>query len=115
MIDFGLRVDTAAVIVQLAVLRQHRAHQFAIAKRKRTWEVIKGWDISEAPLAAERKGAEALDAARRISSLSPRERQVLHGIMTGRYNKVIAHDLNISVRTVEVLRARRMVRPAPSL
>ncbi len=43
-------------------------------------------------------------------TLSPRERQVLEGLMAGRSNKVIAYDLNISVRTVEVHRARMMDR-----
>jgi two-component system, LuxR family, response regulator FixJ len=50
------------------------------------------------------------DAARRIASLSPREREVLDGLLAGRPNKVIAYDLGISVRTVEVHRARMMER-----
>jgi two-component system, LuxR family, response regulator FixJ len=53
---------------------------------------------------------EAAAAARRISALSPRERQVLEGLVAGRPNKVIAHDLGISVRTVEVHRARMLDR-----
>jgi two-component system response regulator FixJ len=50
------------------------------------------------------------DAARRIASLSPREREVLDGLLAGRPNKLIAYDLGISVRTVEVHRARMMER-----
>jgi two-component system response regulator FixJ len=53
---------------------------------------------------------EAVQAARRLAELSPRERQVLEGIVAGRPNKLIAYDLNISVRTVEVHRARLLVR-----
>lgn len=53
---------------------------------------------------------EAVQAARRMATLSPRERQVLEGIVSGRPNKLIAYDLNISVRTVEVHRTRLMVR-----
>jgi two-component system response regulator FixJ len=53
---------------------------------------------------------EALEAAQRIALLSPRERQVLDGLVTGQPNKVIAHDLGISVRTVEVHRARMLQR-----
>jgi two-component system, LuxR family, response regulator FixJ len=50
------------------------------------------------------------DAVRRIGILSPRERQVLDGLMAGRPNKLIAYELGISVRTVEVHRARMMER-----
>lgn len=41
----------------------------------------------------------------RIQRLSPRERQIMDGILAGKYNKVIADELNISMRTVEVHRA----------
>jgi two-component system response regulator FixJ len=50
------------------------------------------------------------DAARRVATLSPREREVLDGLLAGQPNKLIAYDLGISVRTVEVHRARMMER-----
>jgi two-component system response regulator FixJ len=53
---------------------------------------------------------EAAEATRRIAALSPREREVLVALVAGRPNKVIAFDLGISVRTVEVHRARMMER-----
>ena len=53
---------------------------------------------------------EAEQAAERWAGLSPRERQVLEGIVAGKPNKVIAYDLDISVRTVEVHRARLLTR-----
>lgn len=53
----------------------------------------------------ERAAAEAL-----FRTLSQRERQVLEALMVGHPNKVIAYDLDISVRTVEVHRARMMDR-----
>jgi two-component system response regulator FixJ len=53
---------------------------------------------------------EAVEAAKRISRLSMREREVLDALMAGNPNKVIAFDLGISVRTVEVHRARMMHR-----
>jgi two-component system response regulator FixJ len=53
---------------------------------------------------------EAMQAAQRMATLSPRERQVLEGIVAGKPNKVIAHELDISVRTVEVHRTRLLVR-----
>jgi FixJ family two-component response regulator len=38
----------------------------------------------------------------------------LEGILAGRSSKVIAHDLGISARTVEVHRARMLDRLAPA-
>jgi two-component system, LuxR family, response regulator FixJ len=49
---------------------------------------------------------EIATAAERFGTLSPRERAVLNALMLGQPNKGIAHDLEISVRTVEVHRAR---------
>jgi two-component system response regulator DctR len=42
----------------------------------------------------------------RLQTLTAREREVMDGILAGKYNKVIAADLNIAMRTVEVHRAR---------
>jgi two-component system response regulator FixJ len=50
------------------------------------------------------------DAAALIATLSPRERQVLEGIVAGRSTKMIAHDIGISPRTVEVHRAHMLER-----
>jgi two-component system response regulator FixJ len=47
-------------------------------------------------------------AAARLEHLSPREREVLEGLVTGLPNKSIAYDLSISPRTVEIHRARVM-------
>ena len=47
-------------------------------------------------------------AAERIALLSPREREVLQGLLAGLPNKSIAYDLAISPRTVEIHRARVM-------
>lgn len=49
-------------------------------------------------------------AAALVNTLSHREGQVLQALMAGQPNKVIAFDLGISVRTVEVHRARMMDR-----
>jgi two-component system response regulator FixJ len=46
----------------------------------------------------------------RFDSLSPREREVLTGVVGGRPNKVIAYELSISPRTVEVYRAGLMAK-----
>jgi two-component system response regulator FixJ len=53
---------------------------------------------------------EAVHAAQLIATLSSREREVLDALLAGRPNKVIAFDLGISVRTVEVHRSRMMGR-----
>jgi len=45
-----------------------------------------------------------------LAELSPRERDVLQGLVAGKINKVIAHDLSISPRTVEVYRANLMAK-----
>jgi two-component system response regulator FixJ len=47
-------------------------------------------------------------AAKRIAQLTPRERQVLEHLVAGRANKVIAYELDISPRTVEIHRAHLM-------
>ena len=59
--------------------------------------------------AAEREGQDA-QVRDRLASLSTRERQVLEGLVAGRANKVIAYDLEISPRTVEVYRANVMTK-----
>ena len=45
---------------------------------------------------------------RRIESLTPREKQVMEMVAAGNANKVIAIDLGVSERTVEIHRARVM-------
>jgi len=44
----------------------------------------------------------------RMETLSERERQVLDGVVAGHPNKIIARDLGISPRTVEIYRAKLM-------
>ena len=45
-----------------------------------------------------------------MATLSQREREVLHGLVQGQANKVIAYELDISPRTVEVYRANVMTK-----
>ncbi len=79
-------------------------------------------DVLEKPVTLERLTTAvtaALDSRRsappappvaRLARLSGREREVLRGVAAGRGNKVIAQDLGISPRTVEVYRAHLMAK-----
>src|ERR1700682_3785367 len=51
-----------------------------------------------------------IDIASRVASLTPRERQVMEGLIAGLSNKQIARDYNISPRTIEVYRANVMTK-----
>lgn len=52
--------------------------------------------------------ARIASAETKIAKLSPRERDVLKGLIEGRSNKIIAYELDISPRTVEIYRANLM-------
>jgi two-component system response regulator FixJ len=52
----------------------------------------------------------AQDVAARVASLSPRERQVMDGLIAGLSNKMIAREYDISPRTIEVYRANVMTK-----
>ena len=60
--------------------------------------------------AAQQDNEERRRILERIESLSARERQVLDGLVAGQANKIIAFDLEISPRTVEVYRANVMTK-----
>jgi two-component system, LuxR family, response regulator FixJ len=48
------------------------------------------------------------ETSARLATLTPRERDVLEQLVLGRPNKIIAHELRISPRTVEIHRANLM-------
>jgi two-component system response regulator FixJ len=60
--------------------------------------------------AGARSEAAAHDIAARVASLSPRERQVMDGLIAGLSNKMIAREYDISPRTIEVYRANIMTK-----
>jgi two-component system response regulator FixJ len=77
----------------------------------------------EAAVARGRRGAGPSAIAGKfgdhLARLTPRERDVFHQLIVGHPNKVIAYNLGISARTVEIHRARVMekmeVRSLPAL
>ncbi|WEK48795.1 MAG: response regulator FixJ [Candidatus Kaistia colombiensis] len=59
---------------------------------------------------AREEGREKADIRQRLAALTNREQQVLEGLVAGHANKRIAHDLDISPRTVEIYRAHVMTK-----
>lgn len=57
---------------------------------------------------ADQQAAERQRFEQMLLTLSAREREVLRGVIAGKMNKVIAYELGISTRTVEVYRANVM-------
>ena len=58
----------------------------------------------------DRRRSRAEEASTRLNVLTPRERDVLNGLVEGLPNKTIAFDLGISPRTVEIHRANLMAK-----
>lgn len=87
---------------------QHGAFDF-LQKPFRDQELI---DHIQRALAADQKNRQLLkerDRVRvRLDSLTPREHEVLHLMLRGKPNKVMAAELGLSQRTVEIHRARVM-------
>ena len=54
----------------------------------------------------EQKRSEGDSRGALLAALTPREQDVMHRVAAGKLNKVIADDMNVSMRTVEVYRAR---------
>jgi two-component system response regulator FixJ len=56
----------------------------------------------------QKRQAERSEIEGRLATLSPRERDVLEGLVAGHANKQIAYDLGISEKTIKVHRARAL-------
>ncbi len=55
-----------------------------------------------------RENAQLSEIARRVNKLTPRERQVMDLVVEGKSNRVIADELGVSPKTIEVHRANVM-------
>jgi two-component system response regulator FixJ len=119
-IDLLRRLKELKITVPVVVITGHGDVALAVEAMK-----IGAVDILEKPfddkvllasveVALRQRGAQVkrdsergeIDA--RLAALSPRERDVLGGLVAGRANKQIAFDLGISPRTVEIYRANLM-------
>jgi two-component system response regulator FixJ len=121
-IDLLHRLKERKITMPVIVITGHGDVQLAVEAMK-----IGAVDFIEKPfddevlLAAVRsalgrweKGAqqegERARLAEKLASLSNRERDVLEGLVAGKPNKIIAFDLGISPRTVEIYRANVMTK-----
>jgi two-component system response regulator FixJ len=108
-LDFPMIVITGHGDVPLAVRAMKAGAVDFIEKPFASETILESLAAGLSRLAApyERDAAKAA-AAGKLALLSPREREVLEGLLAGLPNKSIAYDLAISPRTVEIHRARVM-------
>jgi len=66
--------------------------------------------LQRAPADVGEEDSRVVEIRQRMASLSGREAEVLDGLVAGKPNKVIAYDLGISPRTIEVYRANVMTK-----
>jgi len=120
-IDLARRLRASGATTPIVVMTGHADLALAVeAMRAGVQDFIeKPFDDAVLIEALQRALAEPDDArtaardplvAERLASLSQRELEVLEGLVAGHANKVIAYDLGISPRTVEVYRANVMTK-----
>jgi two-component system response regulator FixJ len=108
-LDFPLIVITGHGDVPLAVRAMKAGAVDFIEKPFASEAILASLDMALSRLVARsEQDPTAAAAIAKLALLSPREREVLEGLLAGLPNKTIAYDLAISPRTVEIHRARVM-------
>ncbi len=108
--DLPVIIVTAQGDVQTAVLALKAGASDFLEKPYSDETLLGSIEVALSNTSVPGRSDEVTDAAHQIATLTRRERDVLDGLLAGRPNKLIAYDLRISVRTVEVHRARMMKR-----
>lgn len=107
-LDFVVIVITGHGDVPLAVRAMKAGALDFIEKPFATPTILASVEAALSRLESEEHDPVAEAALAKLELLSPREREVLEGLLRGLPNKTIAYDLAISPRTVEIHRARVM-------
>jgi two-component system response regulator FixJ len=108
-LEFPMIVITGHGDVPLAVRAMKAGAVDFIEKPFASQAILDSLAAAFARLTAPGEGdAARITAQAKLALLSPREREVLQGLLAGLPNKSIAYDLAISPRTVEIHRARVM-------
>src|SRR6185312_6279060 len=106
-LDFPVVIVTGHADVALAVRAMKAGAVDFIEKPFEERAILDSVRSAQSRFATQRASAEAGATAReKLASLTPREREVFDEMVRGKQNKMIAFDLDISPRTVEVHRAR---------
>ncbi|WP_374469482.1 response regulator transcription factor [Phenylobacterium sp.] len=108
-LDWPVIVLTAANEVRLAVeTMKHGAFEFLQKPFDAEALLAVLGDAFQKLEAASEESARRAEALGRVASLSAREREVLQGLLAGLPSKLIAYELDLSVRTVEIYRGKMM-------
>lgn len=107
--DFSFVILTGQGDIQLAVRAMKIGASDFLEKPYEAEELLETVERSFSGLEQDRRTLVRTEAAKKkLDRLSRRERNVLEGLIAGKPNKVIAQDLEISPRTVEIYRANMM-------
>lgn len=121
-IDMLAELRRRNVLLPVIIITGHGDVPLAVEAMKRgAIDFLEKPFDDEALLASVRRGLSSANAGKpwsaedqeiidRLAHLTKREREILEKLVEGRSNKVIAHELGISVRTAEVHRANVMTK-----